>query len=317
MSTATATHPLISAIIVSYNTRQMTLDCLRSLYDDLGDIPNEVFVVDNASADGSVDAIRAAYPQVRVIANTKNVGFGYANNQAMKIAQGEYFLLLNTDAFPRPGAIPALLKHLRENPHLGTVGPRLFYGDGKPQVSCFPFPSPARAWMENLWISALFPNHPTLGDYRRWKADTPRIVDFIIGACMLLRREAYEKVGGFDERFFMYSEETDWQKRMKDAGWPVGFTPSAEVVHLAGGSGANERARINRHFFSSLDYYEYKHHGLVGLVLLRLAMTLGSLLRLPLWMGVLIVQPSQRDKAKSKVKLNAWLIWRQLTCWRL
>jgi GT2 family glycosyltransferase len=307
--------PTISVIIVSYNTRAMTLECLRALYADVGGMAAEVWVVDNASADGSVEAVRAEFTQVRVIANDKNVGFGAANNQAMREAAGRYLLLLNSDAFPRPGAVAAMVDFLDRRPEAGLVGPRLLNKDGSLQRSCFPFPSPARAWLENLWISAVFPDRPKLGDYRRWAHDSEREVDWLIGACMLVRREVLERVGGFDERFFMYAEESDWQRRMRDAGWKVLFTPAAEVVHLGGASGANEKAKINRHFFESLDYYEYKHHGVLGLVSLRAAMTVGCFIRTILWTGVLLFVPGRRAVAASKAKLLSWLFVRQMTHW--
>lgn len=309
--------PVVSTIIISYNTREMTLDCLRSLYADLGNLPNEVWVVDNASTDGSVEAIRQAFPQVLIIDNKDNKGFGAANNQAMQQAQGEFLLLLNSDAFPKPGAIQALIDYLSSQPKVGVVGPRLLNQDGSLQRSCWKFPSPARAWIENLGVAALVPNHPRFGDYSRWAHDSERLVDFVIGACLLVRRRAYEQVGGFDENFFMYSEEADWQRRMWDQGWEVAFTPTAQVTHLGGASGATDKARINRHFFESLDFYEHKHHGLSGLVALRLAMILGGLTRLVLWSLVLFGVPPKRKVARAKVRLLSWLVLRQATHWRL
>ena len=311
------TDPVVSAIVVSYNTCKMTLDCLHALYADLADLDAEVWVVDNASTDGSQAAIRAMFPTVRLLENKDNVGFGAANNQAMVQARGEFFLLLNTDAFPKPGAIGALVMYLRDHCDTAIAGPRLLNADGSLQISCFPFPSPARAWLENLWISTILPNHPVMGDYRRWPHDRERRVDTVIGACMLVRRSAYEQVGGFDENFFMYTEEIEWQRRLRDRGWQVAFTPSAQVTHLGGASGATEKARINRYFFDSLDYYEWKHHGMAGLISLRLAMTIGCLMRSLLWTLVLVAVPRRRPLARSKARLQTWLAVRQATHWRL
>lgn len=308
--------PDISVIIVSYNTREMTLECLRTLHANLGGVSAEVFVVDNDSKDGSVDAIRVAFPQVRLIANTQNTGFGAANNQAMAQAKGEFFLLLNSDAFPKPGAIPAMVKSLREHPKVAVLGPRLLNQDGSLQQSCFRFPSPWRAWMENLWISAALTSHPKFGDYRHWAHDREQSVDFVVGACLLLRKSVYQQVGGFDERFFMYSEESDWQRRISDAGGQIAFTPAAEVIHLGGASGASDRVKINRHFFESLDYYQLKHHGFLGLLALRAAMVVGCSLRAILWTGMMLI-PSRRQRAAAKAKLQSWLAFRQLLNWRL
>lgn len=302
----------ISAIIVSYNTREMTLECLRTLHTDLAGTRAEIFVVDNASTDNSADAIRDAFPHAIVIANTQNAGFGAANNQAMAQARGRYLLLLNSDAFVKPGAVQALVAYLDAHPKTAIAGPRLLNKDGSLQVSCFRYPSPGRAWCENLWLSTLFRTHGRIGDYRRWPHDREREVDWVIGACLLVRREAYARVGGFDERFFMYAEETDWQARIRDAGWKIAFTPAAQVTHLGGASGS---AGPNPHFFESLDRYEYKHHGATGLISLRTAMTIGCSARLVLWLLMLILRPAKCELAMAKARLCAWLIKRQLTHW--
>lgn len=309
--------PIVSVIIISYNTRAMTLDCLRALYSDLKSIPAEVWVVDNASQDDSVAAIRRVFPKVLLIANQDNKGFGAANNQALAQAQGEFLLLLNSDAFPKPEAVKTLIEYLKQHPRVAVVGPRLLNRDGSLQRSCYPFPSPSRAWLENLWISAVLPNHHLLGDYSQWPHDNERIVDFVSGACMMVRRTAYEQVGGFDERFFMYSEETDWQRRMTKRGWKVAFTPAAQVTHLGGASGAAEMENINAHFFDSLDFYERKHHGLSGLVSLRMAMIVGCLLRFLLWSLVGLGVPTRRPAARAKTRLLYWLLIRQATYWPL
>ena len=274
-------------------------------------------MVDNASADGSAAAVREEFPNVRLIENSTNVGFGAANNQAMAQAQGEFILLLNSDAFPEPDAIGALVRYLKEHPDVGAVGPRTLNRDGSLQQSCFRFPSPIRCWMENLWIYSLIRHHPVISDYRYWPHDADRAVDFVIGACVLIRRQCYEEVGAFDEQFFMYSEEIDWQHRMWARGWKVAFTPSSRVTHLGGASGATDKGRIKRHFFDSLDYYEWKHHGLPGVIAVRLAMSVGCMMRAVLWGAVTIASPARRALASSKLKLHLWLVRRQLTHWRL
>jgi len=313
--------PVLSVIIISYNTRSVTLDCLRALYADLeqagpGKTSAEVWVVDNASKDGSAEAVRDAFPAVRLIENPRNAGFGAANNLAMREARGEFLLLLNSDAFVHPGAARALVAYLRAHPKAGAVGPRLLNRDDTVQPSCYRFPSPARAWLENLWVSSLLPAHPVVGDYRRWAHDEARSVEWVIGACLLVRRAAYEAAGGFDEAFFMYQEETDWQRRMRDAGWDIAFTPSSVVTHLGGASGAAEAAKISAHFFDSLDYYTRKHHGPLGLVSLRLAMVAGAALRTFAWAAVALLLPRRRPAARAKTRLSAWLLVRQATHWR-
>ena len=303
--------PVVSVIIISYNTCETTLRCLRELYAAMA-CPAEVIVVDNASTDPSVAQIVAAFPAVKLIRNDRNAGFGSANNQGMRCASGRYFLLLNSDAFVLPGAVEALVDFLEEHPEAAMAGPRLLNADGSLQRSCFHFPTPTQAWIDNLWLTHFFPNHPAMGGFGRWDHDRERYVDFVSGACMLVRRTAYEAAGGFDEAFFMYAEETDWQRRMHTRGWLVGFTPKARVVHLGGGSG--QAASIRRRMFESLDHYQYKHHGFAGLLSVRLAMVVGNAVRAAVWSALLMV-PGRRKRAASKLKLALWLLLRQSTHW--
>ena len=304
--------PALSAIIVSYNTRAMTLECLRALAGELCRLSAEVFVVDNASTDGSAEAVRAEFPEVRLLVSERNAGFGAANNVALQQAQGRYLLLLNTDAFPRPGSVAALVDFLETHASVGVVGPRLSYQDGSLQQSCFRCTTPFYAWAENLGLTKLLRRHPALDDYRGWDHASERDVDFVIGACLLLRREVYEQVGGFDERFFMYQEEADWEKRIKQADWRIVFTPTAQVVHLAGASGRDEPLRINHHFFESLDKYMLKHHGVPGFLLVRFAMLLGCSARAVGWTGLALAAPSHRTRAFARARQHLWLVRRQL-----
>jgi GT2 family glycosyltransferase len=308
----------LSVVIVSYNTREMTLRCLADLSRDLAasGLRSEVVVVDNSSSDGSADAVAQAHPDVNQIRSDRNLGFGAANNRAFKVAQGEFVMLLNSDAFVHPGVCAALVRFLRERPTCAVAGPRLLNSDGSVQRSAYPFPSPLRCWIENLWLSAIAPDHRVFGDYRRWAHDEERSVPWLIGACLLARRTVIESIGGFDERFFMYAEETDWQKRIRDAGHDVRLCTEAIVTHLGGASGREHKARINRVFFDSLDRYTYKHHGVSGLMSMRLAMAIGCTLRLVGWMGMWCTASGRRALAATKVKLLAWLAWRQLTHWR-
>jgi len=298
--------PQLSVIIVSFNTREMTLDCLRTLERAVAGIASEVIVVDNASSDGSAAAIRAAFPQVQVLESGRNAGFGAANNLGMRAARGGYFLLLNSDAFPEPGAIAALLAALQAQPGIGVAGPRTLNPDGSLQISCYRFTSPLHAWQENLWLSR---------GYSRWAHDTRREVEFVIGACLLVRRAVFAQVGGFDERFFMYSEEADWQRRIWDAGWKVLFVPEARVMHLGGASGAAQAEKVPACFWESLDYYGRKHHGVLGLVAIRGSMVVGCFLRAILW-SLAALRPSCRRLAAAKVRLHSSLVLRQAFHWR-
>lgn len=304
--------PIISVIVISFNTCEMTLRCLEDVHADLRGLDAEVLVVDNASSDGSADAIATRFPSVKLVRNETNVGFGTANNQALGMAKGKFVMMLNTDAFVHPGCCEALVAFARTQPKAGVVGARLLNKDGSVQISCFPFPSPFRAWIENLWIPKLLPRSRRFGDYRQWAHDTLREVDWVVGACLLCRREVIGQVGGFDPLFFMYSEETDWQKRIRGAGWKIYFTPEAVATHLGGASGTLEPEIINRYFFTSLDLYELKHHGIAGFLLVRAAMVAGLCLRLPAWMLIYLFRPCHRVSASSKIKKYLWILRRQL-----
>ena len=306
------TPPTLSVIIISYNTRGMTLDCLRALHDQPSDVLTEVIVVDNASRDGSPPAIAEAFPTVRLVASETNLGFGAANNLAMRMAAGRYFLLLNSDAFPHAGCLNALVRYLDEHPEAGVVAPRLVNADSSLQRSCWPFPTPWRSWLEGLGLAALLVRFTAFDDYRHWPHNVEREVDFAIGACLLVRREAYEKAGGFDEQFFMYQEETDWQLRIKRAGWSVVFTPAGTATHLGGASGKDEPTKINRVFYESMDRYSLKHHGGVGFVVTRVAQVVGASLRMIGW-GLLSVLPGRRAQAVREMQTQSAFLCRHLS----
>ncbi|BCW98670.1 MAG: glycosyl transferase [Armatimonadota bacterium] len=306
--------PLVSAIVVSYNTRDMTLECLRALKADLAGMPSETWVVDNASSDGSAEAVEKHFPEVHVLQSGRNAGFGAANNMAMERARGDLFLLVNSDAFLRPGCARGLADCLERHPDAAVAGPRIVRPDGSLQISCFRFPSPGRSVLENLFVASLFPNHPALGDYRRWAHDIEREVDWVIGACMLVRRKAYEQVGGFDERFFMYAEETDWQKRMRAAGWKVWFTPAGETVHVGGGSGQKSKTAITAFHRSKEDFF-FKHYGLAGVLTNRLTSIAGALCRVPVYACLSLLK---RDDRLASIRRREWqeVLWWNLTASR-
>lgn len=228
----------LSVIIVSWNTRELLRRCLVALKQEIAGIDAEVFVVDNNSADGSADMVAAEHPWAKLIANDANLGFAKANNQAMKIAQGSYILLLNPDTEVQPGSIHTLLKFLPERRQAGVVAPQLLNSDGSIQRSCRAFPTFLNMLYELIGLSKFFPNVSTFRAYKMldWNHDDERQVDQPEGACLLLRRKVIEEVGTLDEGFFMLFEEVDWCYRIKKAGWQIWFTPKAKVVHHYGQS---------------------------------------------------------------------------------
>ncbi len=301
----------LSIIIVSYNTRDYLRDCLRSLIAQ--DVEMEVVVVDNGSRDGSAVLVRDEFPRVRLIETGANLGFARANNLGMEEARGESVLLLNSDTVVKLGALKALAQFLDTHPDAAAVGPRLLNADGSRQLACYRFPSPGRAFRDQLFLTALLANHPRWGDYRRWAHDSVRAVDFVIGAALLVRRAAIDQIGLLDEGFFMYAEETDWCYRMHQAGWKVYFTPEAEVVHYGGGSGKTLAAQVFAEFSGSQSRFYRKHYGRRGAMALRISLILGALLRIPLYSAVVLFSASRRRKTMTTlqtwVNILRWNLW--------
>jgi N-acetylglucosaminyl-diphospho-decaprenol L-rhamnosyltransferase len=234
--------------------------CLESIKQTAGDIEHEIIVVDNASTDGSQAMVRQRFPRAHLIANRENVGFARANNQAMAMSRGRYALLLNSDAQMLPHAVQAMLDLAEAQPQAGIVGARLVNADGSFQASHTRFPGP---WQEFLILSGVgrmlygrwYPSHgPDEGK-------GPQVVDYVEGACMLVRREAFEDVGGLDEGYFMYAEEVDWCYAMRVKGWQVWYQPAAKVIHLGGGSSRNRRPQREGDLYRSRVRFFRKHYG--------------------------------------------------------
>ena len=226
----------VSILIVSWNVRDLLLRCLASVPVAADPLSYEIIVVDNASDDGTLASLSAAFPEVRVIANTQNRGFSGGNNQALATAVGAYLFLLNPDTELRSGAITALHHYLETHAQVGIVGPRLRYGDGTLQASRRRFPSLATLFSESTIIQEYMPGIPLFAHFyiSDRSPDRAQPVDWIMGAADVVRRVVYEQIGGLDERFFMYSEELDWCRRAVAAGWQVAYEPAAEVVHFEG-----------------------------------------------------------------------------------
>ncbi|MGQ9599750.1 MAG: glycosyltransferase family 2 protein [Anaerolineae bacterium] len=255
----------LTVIIVSWNVRDLLRRCLRSIRDSAltSDLQFEIVVVDNASSDGSPEMIAAEFPDVRLVANAENRGFTAANNQGLALSQGRFLLLLNPDTEVVGDALPTMVRYMEAHPEVGAVGPQLRYPDGSLQSSRRRFPTFATALVESTVIQEWWTDNRFL--HRYYMADTPddviQPVDWIVGACLMVRREVYERVGGLDERFFMYSEELDWCRRIKSAGWTVVYLPDAVVVHHEGKSSEQAVAARHIYFHSSKVRYFSKHHG--------------------------------------------------------
>lgn len=237
----------ISIIIVNWNTRKLLLDCLESVYRTARRLSIEVFVVDNGSSDGSVSAVAEAYPQAVIIANRGNQGFSKANNQALKQMQGRYALLLNSDAILKESALDDLYAFMEANARAGMCAPQLLNSDGSLQESFGVFPTLASEFGARNLMRLFFPElYRPRSPIRAERTKTPIAVDFVMGACVMVRKAALDDVGLLDDDYFFFYEEIDWCYRMNKTGWSVYFLPVVEVTHLKGGSAVtiSRRARV-------------------------------------------------------------------------
>ena len=293
--------PLVSIITVSYNTRKETVQSIESVYKSKGFKPGEIeiLIVDNNSPDDSVTYIKKHFPKVQVIANKKNRGFGGGNNQAAKIAKGKYLLLLNPDAFLGVNSLRVMVDRMEADDQIVSVGPQLRYADNRVQLSGGYLPTPLRvtAWM--LWldklplVKLLFPNpyHVISTDWHT----SEQSPEWLMGACILFRKDEFLVAGGFDEEIFMYAEEVELYRRLKESlGKRVLFTPETEVVHLGGVSTKKANAYRLALELKGVEYIYRKHYPNL-FWLIKLVIFVGVILRL----AVFSLIPSRRDTVKE------------------
>ena len=262
----------LCVILLNYRGADLTIDCLRSLVADIaGREDRSVVIVDNNSGDGSADVMEAAIVEhewggwVKVIRSSVNGGFAAGNNIGFKSQQAEAYLLLNNDARMRPGAIDALLDSLKKHPEAGMIGPRLEDPDGTAQVSCFRYRTPISEMLLAAGTGVLD------RVFRRWVVaigvfDEPVEPPWLSFACVLIRGEVIEQVGLMDEQYFMYFEDIDYSRRVRDAGWRIVHDPGAKAVHLRGGSSSvkssiRQRTRVPRYYYESRSRYFAKFYG--------------------------------------------------------
>ncbi|AZK48901.1 glycosyltransferase family 2 protein [Paenibacillus lentus] len=253
----------LSIIIVNYNTCRLTLDCLQSVFDSETAYQYEVFVVDNASVDGSVEAISRDFPQVQLIVNQENTGFAKANNQGMEAARGRYVLLLNSDTIVQPDTLQTMVALMDERPDLGASGCKIILPDGSLDKACRRgFPTPSASFYYAFGFSRLFPNTPRFNQYQLGYLDPNEAypVDCLMGAFMLVRREVIEQIGGLDETFFMYGEDVDWCYRIKEAGWGIQYEPATYIVHYKGASSRRKPFKIIYEFHRAMWVFHRKHY---------------------------------------------------------
>ncbi len=305
---------LVSILIPNYNGGELVLRCLGSVYQEAPRIALEVIVVDNASNDGSPSAIADRFPQVRLIRNAENLGFAQAVNQGLRLARGEYVLLLNSDACFLEGGLPGLVRFMEEHLEAAAAGPKVLNPDGSVQPSCFRFPTFRDILFESLFLQRLFPrsdffNRRNMGGFLH---NELREVDWVLGACLIVRRAVVEAVGPLDEHYFMYGEELDWCRTIRQLGYRIYYWPEPTVVHYGQQGSRRIRPEILRRGFQSRYYYFAKHHGPAYARWVRVVTVLGMSLRLIFTLAASLV----RNRSEYLKQARGYLAVLQMTVGR-
>ncbi|GFE52488.1 glycosyl transferase [Roseobacter cerasinus] len=304
--------PRLSILIVNWNTREMTRDCLASVMAGLGDLAAEVILVDNASEDGSAEMVARDFPQVRLIENTENRGFAAANNQAMEVARGDLLLLLNSDTLVHGDVLAQSVAYLDAQAEVGAMGCRVLNADGSLQRTCSMFPSPLNLALDTFGLSKL-PWPRFFGRYhmRYWQRDSTRAVEVISGCYLMLRRTVVDEVGLLDEDFFFFGEETDWCQRMRAAGWELMLAPVGEITHYGGGSVKKLNHKRDIMLFSALVHLNAKHRGPAAAKLTALVLWIYTVTRAGAWslLGMVRSQAAPRGRHYRAVLTHAREFW--------
>ena len=299
----------VSIIIVSWNVQDLLLACIDSIIKSPvainqadGDKPIvEIIVVDSASSDNTVELLQANYPQVKLLAQSENVGFTRGNNIGFEAAQGRYLFMLNPDTEIIADAIRQMLNYMDAHADVGIIGPHTLNTDGTTQSSRRHFPTKTLAFFESTWLQSFAPQAMMTNFYINDKADDAILdVDWMQGSALMTRREIYKNVGGLDTGYVMYSEEMDWCKRIRDTGWRAIYFGTAQIIHHGGKS--TEQIGAQKHIWfqeSKLRYFK-KHHGAGFATILRLFLIVNYIWQL-LIEGVKGVIGHKRDLRKERV----------------
>lgn len=280
--------PELSVCIVNWNTRQDLEQAIASVLTSEAGLSLEVIVLDNASTDGSAEMVRERFPGVTLLRSGENVGFARGYNRAIGAARSRHVLALNPDTVVCPGALGRLVSFMDAQPDAGAAGPRLLNSDGSLQYSCRHFPTPMAAILRNTFLGRLRPRNRHTRSYLMadWDHGTAQPVDWVSGAALCLRREAWEQVGGFDEGFFMYAEDMDWCLRAQQSGWKVYYVPDAVIVHHIGRSSDQRPFPMVVAFHRSMARFYLKHYASKWPPVIRLVPVAGIWLRA----GVVMLQ---------------------------
>lgn len=260
---------LLSIIIVNFETPDYTLECVRSIYKNRPHCAFEVIVIDNGSKDGSLESIRKETPQVVCIETGKNLGFSQANNLGINNSRGNFILLLNSDTKILDNSLDRMLEYLMANSQVGTVGPRQLHGNAKLQLSWGSFPTLISEAFRKLVHYRLSLNDLKIRDYLEEKYAGSTDVDWVSGSCLMARKQALTDAGLLDGYFFMYFEDIDLCRRIKDAGWKIHYNSDITIVHYGGVSAKRNLLRVLVEYRRSQIYFTRKYYGFQGVLVLK------------------------------------------------
>jgi GT2 family glycosyltransferase len=309
----------LSIILVSYNTRDILKNALMKVYAQSQFQDFEVIVVDNDSHDGSADMVAETFPRVKLVRHDQNGGFAAGNNLGIAIAQGEYILLLNSDAYVFDDSLAETVSYMDRHQETGIMGAQLVCEDGSPQPSARPFPTP---WQKLRVLSGFESRHAsyeTYYDYYTAKTDEdpePRKVGWVPGTYFMIRRQVIDQIGVLDERFFMYYEEVDYCLRATRAGWNIVFNPTIPIIHLGGQSSLATQKEVSRtgrqlidiRVNSEYDYYRKNAGTLVMLSAAGIELAWKSMV----WMKNRLLRNPQAKIKREESQMALGLVWRKL-----
>lgn len=255
----------LSVIIINYKTKEMTINCIDSVYEShMQGIEYEVIVVDNASNDGSIEAVALRFPEAIIIQNNENLGFSKANNIGMHRAKGNYILLLNSDTIVEQNTLSKSLKFIKARPRVGALGCKVVLENGQLDAACKrSFPTPANGFYHALKLDIRFPKNERFGEYNLTFVNENKIfsVDCVMGAYMLVPKSVIDQVGMLDEDYFMYGEDIDWCYRIKQGGYQIIYYPEVRIFHYKKASGIGKRnAKVIKAFYDSMIIFYNKHY---------------------------------------------------------
>lgn len=292
----------VSLVIVNWNTRALLLECVESIFAETLHSTLEVIVVDNGSVDGSPEALAERFPQVRLIRNQDNRGFSRANNQGLAVATGRYLCLVNSDIRALDGVIDRMREYLDRHPDIGALAPKTVGADLKLRRNCREDPTLRNEASQALYLDRLFPSVPlfrgrTLYDY---DYETPSDIQVLSGCFLMVPRRVWDTVGGLDERFFIYAEDADWCKRIRQSGLRVVYYPHAQAIHYGGSSASVERARFDRELIRANLQYWRKHHGRMGMAAYWGLQLTGTCLRALAWSAAMVAPQGDRHRPRAQ-----------------